>query len=111
SPQPGQGARRVLLRDGSHEGRGARLFRSASLAPGPAAAAEGLGAGDAAQLLGIWLGTHHPRLPNGGISEFELTAGLRRKDCAACGCNRPVTPVMASTPAGAGVTGLGVPSR
>src|SRR4029077_17361796 len=63
-PQRGQGARRILLRDGPDEGRDARLFRSATVAPGSAAAAESVGTGDAAQLLGIWLGTGHPRLPD-----------------------------------------------
>ena len=40
SPQRRQGPGRVLLRDGPDEGRGARLFRPASLAPGSAATAE-----------------------------------------------------------------------
>src|SRR4029077_19345930 len=67
SPEGGKGSGRVLLRDGPHEGRGARLFRPAALAPGSAPAAEGVGAGYAAQLLGVWLGTDHPRLPDGGV--------------------------------------------
>jgi catechol-2,3-dioxygenase len=49
------------------EGRGARLFRSAPMAPGPAAAAEGMGAGHAAELLGLRVGAHHSRLPDGGV--------------------------------------------
>ena len=56
SSQRRQGAGRVLLRDGSDEGRDARLFRSAAMAPGPAATAESVGPGHAAQLLGLWLG-------------------------------------------------------
>jgi catechol 2,3-dioxygenase-like lactoylglutathione lyase family enzyme len=68
SPQRRQSAGRVLLRNGSDEGRGARLFRPSPLAPGPPAASEGVGAGYAAELLGLWLGAHHPRLSDGGVS-------------------------------------------
>src|SRR5262249_21506849 len=48
------------------------LFRPAALAPGSAAAAEGVGAGYAAQLLGVWLGTDHPRLPDGGVGHSRV---------------------------------------
>ena len=39
-----------------------RLFRSAPVAPGPAAAAESVGTGDVAQLLGLRFGADHSRL-------------------------------------------------
>ena len=67
SSQRRQGPGRVLLRNGPDEGRSARLLRSAPLAPGPAAAAEGVGAGHAAELLGLRIGAHHPRLSDRGI--------------------------------------------
>ena len=69
SPQRRQGAGRVLHRDGSDEGRGARLFRPASLAPGSAATAEGVGTGHTAQLLGVRIGAGHPRLSDGGMRD------------------------------------------
>ena len=83
SPQRRQGARRVLLRDGPDEGRGARLFRSAAVAPGPAAAAESVGTGYAAQLLGFWLGARHPRLPDDRVAAYT-----RCRDRAALAASR-----------------------
>ena len=56
-----------FCRDGPDERRVARLFRSAPVASGPAAAAEGVAAGHAAQLLGLRLRAGHPRLPDGGV--------------------------------------------
>ena len=35
---------------------------------GPAAAAESVGAGHVAQLLGLWLRAHHPRLSNNRVA-------------------------------------------
>ena len=53
SPQRRQGARRVLLRDGPDEGRGARLFRSAAVASGSAAAAESVGPRTRCAITGV----------------------------------------------------------
>ena len=50
--QPGRTAHRGLYRDGPDEGRGAGLFRAATLARGHAATAEGLAGRDIEELLG-----------------------------------------------------------
>ena len=62
SQEPGRRGRRVLLRDGPDVRRGARLLRAAALAPGPAAASEGLGRRHAVELVGADVAQPEPHL-------------------------------------------------
>jgi catechol 2,3-dioxygenase-like lactoylglutathione lyase family enzyme len=64
---------RVLHRSGHHARRGPRLFRAAALAPGPAAAAEGLGRRHPDELLGARAPARHA-----GTEEISVTAPSRR---------------------------------
>ena len=52
----------------------ARLFRSASVASGPAAISESVGSGNVAQLLGLWVRARHSRLSDHRVKHDPVSA-------------------------------------
>src|SRR5262249_9647676 len=68
----------AVLRDGPDEGRGARLVRSAPVAPGSAAAAEDLAEGHPAQLLGFCIPWY--------VSRVSVTTERGRRRCVVVRC-------------------------
>src|SRR5262249_42464001 len=73
---------RIFLRNGSDARRGARLFRAAALASGPAATAQGLGRRHARELVGADVAQPEPQrwrghAAGGGAGAVVTTGGCR----------------------------------